>query len=271
MVRGRTLHSARRLWRSLLGLTLGFVLGGCKDEAAAPEPALVAAAADLSLAFEELGRSFEQQTGQRVSFTFGSTGLLAQQLREGAPYDVFAAANVSFVDQVIHADACDAASKARYARGRIAVWTKATGLRPPASLAELAEARFVRVAIANPEHAPYGQAAREALQKLGIWSQLQPKLVLGDNVRQTFQFAESGNVEAAVVALALVIHDRNDPWLLVDETLHRPIDQALVVCRHGKNQKVGRRFAEFVNSPPGRAVMQRYGFLLPGERLTQAP
>jgi molybdate transport system substrate-binding protein len=271
MVHRRLLASSRKLLRSVPLLALGFSPGGCKSKVASAEPVLVAAAADLSLAFEDLGRTFEQRTGSKVSFTFGSTGVLAKQLRAGAPYDVFAAANVSFVDQVIQAGACDGDSKVPYARGRIAVWTKQGALPPPASLAELAEPRFVRIAIANPEHAPYGQAAREALQERGIWNAVEHKLVFGENVRQTLQFAASGNVEAAVVALALVVHDRNNHWLLIDESLHQPIDQALVVCRHGKNRQAGDAFARFVNSAPGRAVMQRYGFLLPGAKLSQTP
>jgi molybdate transport system substrate-binding protein len=238
---------------------------------ASDAPIRVAAASDLMLAFEELGRRFEQQSGERVTFSFGSTGLLAKQLREGAPFDVFAAANVSFVDEVVDAGACDGQTKVPYARGRIAVWTKSGGATLPASLAELADARFTRIAIANPEHAPYGKAAREALRREGVWAKVEPRLVLGENVRQTLQLAETGNVEAAIVALALVINDRANPWLLVDERLHQPIDQALVVCTHGSNRTGGAAFARFVNAAAGRAVMRRYGFLLPGEKLTLAP
>jgi molybdate transport system substrate-binding protein len=245
----------------------------CKDDAPSttPAPIRVAAASDLMLAFEELGRTFEQQSGRPVTFSFGSTGLLTKQLREGAPFDLFAAANVSFVDEVVGAGACDGQTKAPYARGRIAVWTKSGGAAVPASLAELADRRFTRIAIANPEHAPYGQAAREALRQQGIWAAVEPRLVLGENVRQTLQLAETGNVEAAIVALSLVMSDRKNPWLLVDEHLHRPIDQALVVCTHGKNRAGGAAFAEFIHAEAGRAVMRRYGFLLPGEKLTRAP
>jgi molybdate transport system substrate-binding protein len=247
-------------------------LPACKREAPREaEPIRVAAAADLTLAFEELGRVFEQQTGQRVSFSFGSTGLLAKQLREGAPFDVFAAANVSFVDEVVSAGACDGATKAPYARGRIAVWTKRGAVAPPAAFEELADARFARIAIANPEHAPYGQAAKQALQSTNIWSQVESRLVLGENVRQTLQFGESGNVEAAIVALALVVNDRDNPWFVVEERLHHPINQALVVCNRGARREGGEAFARFVNSEPGRAVMRRYGFLLPGETLMQSP
>lgn len=258
----------------LFGLLAALGIAGCRRQASPASertPVRVAAAADLTLAFEELGRIFDRQTGRPIVFSFGSTGLLAKQLREGAPFDVFAAANVSFVDQVVAAGACDGATKAPYARGRIAIWTKRGTVAPPTALAELSDARFRRLAIANPEHAPYGQAARQALEHVGIWSTVEQRLVLGENVRQTFQFAETGNVDAAIVALALVVNDRDNPWILIDEAMHRPIDQALAVCTRGKNRQGGEAFARFVNSEQGRTVLRRFGFLLPGESLVRAP
>lgn len=254
---------------SLLALV---ALAGCREPASteparsqSQAPVRVAAAADLTTAFEELGRAFERRTGRTVTFSFGSTGLLARQLQEGAPFDLFAAANASFVDQAVAAGACDGSTKTPYARGRIAAYTRRGGPTPPARLEDLADDRFRRIAIANPEHAPYGQAAREALESLGLFGRVEPRLVLGENVRQTFQFAETGNADVAIVALSLVMEDRENPWLLIDDALHRPIDQALAVCVHGANREGGEAFAAFVASEEGRAVMRRYGFLLPGE------
>lgn len=231
-------------------------------------PIRVAAAADLALAFEELGRVFETATGEKVIFSFGSTGLLAKQIRQGAPFDMFAAANVSFVDDVVSASACDGATKVPYARGRIALWTNQS-LKPPTGLADLADARFQRIAIAHPDHAPYGRAAKQAFESLHLWDRIQSRLVFGENVRQTLQFAQTGNVEAAVVALGLVAHDRVNPWTLVDESLHSPIEQVLVICRRGNHAKGGLAFAKFVGSAEGRAVMRRYGFLLPQDLHSQ--
>ena len=171
------------------------VLAGCgKKDHAANAPIKVAAAADLAFAFKEVGDAFTKKTGKQVKFTFGSTGNLAKQIAEGAPYDVLAAANVSFVDDVVKAGACDAATKAMYARGRIVVWTKG----PATELAQLADAKFVKIAIANPEHAPYGKAAKQALEKAGIWDQVQPRLVLGENVQATMQYAKNGAVRASI-------------------------------------------------------------------------
>lgn len=243
-----------------LGSLLVFACGRADESA----PIRVAAAADLTRAFEELGQAFEAQSGQRVVFSFGATGLLAKQLREGAPFDVFAAANTAFVDEVVKAGACDGATQRPYARGHLVVWTKKGGVAPPTTLAELGDARFGRIAIANPDHAPYGMAARQALEALSLWRALKPRLVLGENVRQALQFAETGNVEAAIVARSLVIQDRDNPTLPIDETLHRPLDQSLVVCIRGANRKGGERFADFVASDEGRSIMARYGFTLPG-------
>ncbi len=260
--------------RGIVGAILGVALLGaiaCRREPVAPPPVRVAAAADLTDAFDELARAFERETGRAVVFSFGSTGLLAKQIREGAPFDVFAAANVSFVDEVVAAGVCDGATKAPYARGRIVVWTKRDRVAAPKAAADLADPRFTRIAIANPEHAPYGQAAKQALESLGIYGAVESRLVLGENVRQTLQFAETGNVEAAIVALSLVVDDDDDPWILIDEAAHRPIDQALVVCTQGTDREGGASFAAFINAESGRAVMRRYGFLLPDETLTREP
>lgn len=235
-----------------------------------PAEVRVTAAADLSLAFTEIGQLYEQRTGQKVTFSFGSTGMAAKQLREGAPFDLFAAANVSYVDEVVSAGACDGATKAPYARGRVAVWTKQGGVAHPRAFTDLAGARFKRIAIANPEHAPYGKAARQALEGAGIFSAVESRLVLGENVRQTLQFAESGNVDAAIVALSIIIKDDVNTWTIIDESLHQPIEQALVVCNRGKNRDGGHAFARFVNSEAGRTIMRRYGFLLPGERVASS-
>lgn len=251
---------------------LGFLfLCACRTDAAATSDVTVrvAAAADLSRALPELGAEFERRSGHAISVSFGSTGWLAKQLREGAPFDVFAAANASFADDLVAAGACDGTTKQRYARGRIAVWTRRGAAHVPRSLADLDKPEFKRIAIANPAHAPYGQAARAALQAAGIWSAVEPRLVYGENVAQTLQLAASGNAEAAFVALALVVEDRDNPWMLVDESWHPPIDQTLVVCWGGANRAGGQAFADFVGTQAGRALMRRHGFLLPGEGLAQ--
>ena len=232
-------------------------------------PLRVAAAADLAQAFKEVGAAWEKKSGDKAVFIFGSTGLLEKQLVQGMPADLFAAANVSFADDAVKAGVCVADSKALYARGRLAIWWRKGGdskLAPPKSLAELTDKRFVKVAIANPAHAPYGQAAKEALTKAGLWDAVQPKLVYGENVQQALQFAQSGNAEVALVALSLALAAPAGGFVTVDEKLHAPLEQALVVCGKDATRVArARSFAAFVASPDGRSIMRRYGFLLPGE------
>jgi molybdate transport system substrate-binding protein len=223
----------------------------------------VAAAENLALAFKEVGAAFEKQTGTPVTFIFGSTGGLAKQLAEGAPFDVFAAANVAFVDEAVRAGACDGQTKALYARGRIVAWTRDGIATPPAKVEDLADKRYIKISLANPEHAPYGKAAREALQNAKIWEQVKGRVVYGENIKQALQYAQSGNTEVAMTALALAIVTPGGKYLLVDESLHAPLDQALVVCKHGSDAKTGAAFATFVNSPAGREIMKRFGFSPP--------
>ncbi|MEZ4309002.1 MAG: molybdate ABC transporter substrate-binding protein [Polyangiaceae bacterium] len=207
--------------------------------------------------------SFEAKTGKKVVLSFGSSGLLAKQIAEGAPFDLFAAANVSFADDAVKSGRCQADTKRLYARGRIVLWTR-RGAPMAASLSDLTSDRFTKIAIANPEHAPYGKAAREALEHAGIWEQVKPKIVFGENVRQALQFAETGNADAAIVALSLA-KVTDGEVTEVPEDAHAPLDQAMVVCGTGPRAAVAEDFAAFVGSPEGRAIMNKFGFVLPGE------
>ena len=233
-----------------------------------PKVLHVAAASDLTPAFEEIGRAFEQSTGIRVVYNFGSTGMLTKQIENGAPVDVFAAANVEFIDGLERKGLIIPETKALYARGRITIWQKADSALRVERLEDLARPEVERVAIANPDHAPYGAAAREALQASRIWDSVQPKLVLGENVRQTLQFAESGNVNVAIVALSLSVQSKGR-WILIPEELHKPLDQALAVIKSTRREQQARQFAAFINGAQGRPIMRKYGFLLPGEAVAR--
>ena len=209
--------------------------------AAAVQPAtlIVSAASDLTYAFSEIGKQFEAETGHKVVFNFGSTGQLAQQIEQGAPVDVFAAANVSFVEDLARQGLILPDTKQMYARGRITLWTRADSPLQITSLADLTRPEVRRIAIANPGHAPYGVAARQAMQTAGIWEAVQPKLVLGDNVRQTLQYAETGNVDVAIVALSLSVPaagSTSGRWTLIPQELYPPIDQALAVIKDTKHE-----------------------------------
>ncbi len=249
--------------RQSLVLVLAVVaaIAGCRRSSSSGT-VKVAAASDLARAFEELGPAFTAQTGHRVVFTFGSSGLLAKQIGAGAPFDLYAAASAAYVTQVIDKGACDPSTRTRYAQGRIVVWSRGAKL---AALAELADPRFGKVAIANPEHAPYGKAAKQALERIGVWDAVAPKLVFGENVQQTKQWAQDGSADAAIIALSLSIAGDGGTTIPIDPSLHEPLDQELVVCGRGAATAGARAFAAFLAAPAGRAIMRRYGFKLPGE------
>jgi molybdate transport system substrate-binding protein len=250
----------------LSGLLLGAALiGGCKTAPSSPAaPVQVAAASDLTLAFEELGKIFEARTGEKITFSFGASGALAKQLGQGAPFDLFAAASASFVDTAVKSGACDGATKKLYAQGRVVVWSKKGGV-VVRSLADLRSPAIKHIALANPDHAPYGKAAKEALIKEGLWAELENKVVLADNVRQALQFAETGNADVALVAPSLVVDVESGAKLPIDPSLHNPIEQTLVVCRRGKNAAGASRFAELVASEDGKKLLARYGFASLGQ------
>ncbi len=241
---------------------------GCKSKP--PAPLRVAAAADLAHAFDELKPAFAAENPGEVTLSVGASGLLAKQIAEGAPFDLFLAANTGYVDQVVKAGVCDGSTEHVYARGRLVIWIKGAdgaGL----TLSSLSDARFARIAIANPEHAPYGAAARDALTRAGLWNAVNARLVYGENVQQTLELAKTGNADVAIVGLSLALAQKAGSFALVDEAGYAPIDQALVVCTHGGNAAAGRKLAEFLSAPAGRTILRKYGFLLPGEPLAKAP
>jgi molybdate transport system substrate-binding protein len=231
---------------------------------ASAESLLVAAASDLQFAFPEIGARFEAETGQKVTFTFGSTGNLTTQIENGAPFDILAAANVAFVDRLTAQGLTIPATQQLYAQGRIVlVVNRASGLHAT-TLEDLLDPAIIRISIANPEHAPYGMAAREALQSAGVWEAVEEKLVLGENVSQALQFVQTGDAPVGIVALSIA-DVPEVTGTLVPAELHEPINQALAVIKSTAHKDAARAFVEFVNSPEGREIMKRYGFLLPGE------
>ncbi|MBI3741192.1 MAG: molybdate ABC transporter substrate-binding protein [Chloroflexi bacterium] len=223
------------------------------------QPALVvSAASDLQNAFTELGAAFENETGAHIAFNFGSSGLLAQQIAQGAPVDLFASANRAYVDDLAARGIIFSDSVRVYARGRIVLLARDATVQ---SLADLARADIARIAIANPEHAPYGVAAREAMQNAGVWQTVQTKMALAENIQQAKQYFDTGNVDAAIIAQSLV---RDDPRaILIPQELYRPLDQAIGVVKNSRNEKTARAFADYIISARGRAVLQKFGFEIP--------
>lgn len=244
------------------GWLLGLALAGAAPAAA--EPLTVFAAADLAFAFREIVPGVERALGVRVTLVLGSTGNLARQIEHGAPADVFFAANEAFLDGLLARGILVPESRALYARGRLALAAARRGEPMLTGLRALADPRVRHVAIANPLHAPYGKAAEEALRRVGIWDAVRPKLVYGENVRHALQFIETGAAEAGLVAVS-VANVPGVQWTLVDHRLHEPLNQVAAVVRRSPWPELGRAFIRFVTGTEGRAVMRRYGFLVPGE------
>ena len=255
-------------WLAMLFAVLWFVAGCAATSAPAdqrtPSPLTVAAAADLQFAFTEIAELFEARTGQPVTLVFGSTGQLAQQIENGAPFDLFAAANVAFIESLRDKGLVLPDTVALYAEGRIVLAVNRQAGVEIVELADLLDPAVQRVAIANPEHAPYGMAAKETLSNAGIWEAVEPKLVYGENVRQTLQFIQTGDAQAGIVALSIADVPESS-WTLIDANRHSPLLQALAVVNGSPQPDAARAFAEFINGEEGRPIMQRYGFVLPGE------
>lgn len=242
---------------------------GCGSPRTLPSELRVAAAADLTKAFTEIAAAYRRETGQKVTLTFGSTGLLTKQIENGAPFDVFAAANESYVAQLEKESHTLPGTAQLYALGRIVLWARKDGPPCPPNVAALAEPRYHKIALANPDHAPYGVAAREALRAAKVWNAVQPRLVYGENVQQTLQYAESGNADVAIVALSLAIGSSGD-YTPIPEEMHRPLRQVMAALSSSPQPEAAKRFVAFVNGPEGRPLMRKYGFLLPDEKLTAA-
>lgn len=248
---------------ALLALLTTLAFGwACRRTSNQTPEITVAAASDLTNAFEEIGRAFEATTKIKVVFVFGSSGLLTRQIENGAPVDLFAAANVDYVNQLEQKGLIVPGTKAIYTRGRITLWTSAANPLKIENIADLARPEVKRIAIANPDHAPYGLAAQQTLHGAGIWETVKPKLVYGDNIRQTLQYAETGNVDVAIVSLSLS-RPSNGHWTLIPEQLHQPIDQALAVIKTTHDEASARAFASFLTGPRGREILAKYGFAFP--------
>jgi molybdate transport system substrate-binding protein len=242
-----------------LGVVAGCGAGTSKESREVADAVTVAAASDLRPAFEELGAAFTAETGIAVTLSFGSSGLLREQIINGAPFDLFASANVAFIDDVIAAGRGDADSIALYGRGRIVLWAQ-SGAVLPSGIEDLIDPRFRRIVIANPQHAPYGVAAAEALAAAGVADAVQNRLVYGENISDAMRIVESGNAEVGIIALSLAIAAGSD-YQLIPDGLHEPLDQALVVISSGARGAAAQAFSEFIMSPDGQRVMNRYGFV----------
>ncbi len=239
--------------------------GGGGDKRDGGDEIVVAAAANLTDAFGEVGRRFTSRTGVRVTFSFGATADLAKQVEGGAPFDVFASADVARVDELVRKGLVVGETRAIYARGRLVLWIPPGARAQVGRLEDLTGAGVTRIALAKPDAAPYGRAAVESLQSLKVWAEVEPKVVYSQSVAQAKQFAASGNADAAFLPRSLV-KEGEGTAVEVEERLHAPIDQALGVVRASGQQGAARRFVEFVLSEDGQSVLKSFGYDAPAKK-----
>ena len=231
---------------------------------AAAQEITVAAAADLNAALPEIAARYKKQTGQEVKLTFGSSGNLTNQIQNGAPFDVFFSADEDYPKQLIAAGLADKYTLYRYAIGRLVLWVPGTPLDlPKLGMQAFLDPSIKKIAIANPQHAPYGRAAEAALKHFGIYDQVSAKLVLGENVSQAAQFVESGNAQAGLIALshalAPAMKGKGQYWI-VPLHAYPTLNQAAVALSRSRQPAAARKFLQFLRSPEAASLLKSYGF-----------
>ncbi|MGA8033023.1 MAG: molybdate ABC transporter substrate-binding protein [Casimicrobiaceae bacterium] len=255
--------------RAFVAAVLALVALAPLRPAAAAEIPLVAAAADLQFALPDIAREFTRETGQEVRLVFGSSGNFRRQIEDGAPFELFLSADQSYVDALAREGRTVDAGVV-YAVGRLALLVpKGSPITADPQLRgvarALADGSLRKFAIANPEHAPYGRAARQALQRAGLWQAIEPRLVLGENISQTAQFAVSGAAQGGIVAYSLVrspaLAGRGD-YALLPRSTYDPLVQKMVLLKGAGN--AARAFYRYLEGPAARGVFDRYGFEAPG-------
>ncbi len=227
----------------------------------------IAAASDLVFCLADLHAAFVR-TEPAVALTLvtGSSGNFFAQIKNGAPFDVFLSADLRYPRELAATGAADAATITPYAIGQIVLWTARADLDLVDLAAVVRSSLVQKFAIANPAHAPYGRAAQQALEKLGVWTDAKPKLVLGENIAQTAQFVQTGNADAGIVALALVLAPplrHTGRWVEIPAALHDPLEQGAVLTTRGVANPAAVRYLAFLSSPVAREIFERFGFRLP--------
>jgi len=230
----------------------------------AAEKITIAAAADLKFALDEIVVLFSKaHPADHVETIYGSSGKFQAQIRQGAPFDLYFSADIAY-PRALKEEGFAASEVQPYAVGRIVLWSTSRD----AAKMTLADPAIRKIAIANPKHAPYGKRAEEALKAAGVWEKVEGKLVYGENVAQAAQFVQSGNAQAGIVALSLALGPelaKQGIYALISDRLHQPLEQGFIVTKRAAGNPLAREFARFMADREARAVMARYGFVLPGE------
>ena len=254
---------------ALCAIVLAFSpASGLAQQAPASLELVVAAAADLSSALTEIGDDFQKKTGIALKLSFGASGALTQQIQNGAPFDVFFSADMDYPRKLIAAGDADGASLYEYAVGRLVLWVPADSALDPEhqGMKLLLDPSVKKIAIANPDHAPYGRAAVAALQHEGLYERVKDRLVLGENVSQAAQFVESGNAQAGFVALAHALAPAmrgKGKYSEVPATDYPALVQGVVVLAHSPHKKEAAQFLAFIKSKEAADTLRKYGFSVP--------
>ncbi|NIS82829.1 MAG: molybdate ABC transporter substrate-binding protein [Anaerolineales bacterium] len=253
------------LLRVSLGVGLVLLLCSACTGAPAESTLTVAAAASLTNLFNELGEAFTAETHIPVIFSFAATGTLAEQIRNGGPFDLFASADAYHVDALIEEGFIDSSSRYEFAHGNLVLIVDPVLEGRITELSDLSDPRISRISVANPAHAPYGSAAIDAIQQAGIKELVEKKIVFGETVRQAAQIVETGNASAGLVAASVVTEERVHSFE-IDGSLYRPIIHVIGV-RHGSPKSAeANRFIAFLSSPQGQNLLEKHRFHLPQER-----
>jgi molybdate transport system substrate-binding protein len=257
---------AMRLRYGRWALCAVLLLGACNSRRT-PEPAAtskltVAAAANLTDVFAQVGRAFQAKTGTEVIFSFGNTAQLAQQIDNGAPFDLFASADTEHVDSLVSRQRLTPDSRAVYAVGQLALWIPKGDQSGIRELKDLADKQVHFIAVAQPELAPYGRATVETLKNAHLWEAVQSKVVYSNSISQAKQMAASGNADAAFTAYSLLLHDKGT-ILNIDPHLYRPIEQAMAIVASSPRMEEARKFRSFLLGPEGRSILAENGYLVP--------
>jgi molybdate transport system substrate-binding protein len=250
------------LVRWFSGAMLALALGLISPVANAGGSIMIAAAADLKFAMDDMVSVYQQaHPADTIQVVYGSSGKFSTQIRQGAPFDLYFSADISYPQALARAGLT--ASKPKpYAVGRIVLWSGSVDASK-LTLHDLTRPQFDRIAVANPEHAPYGKRAVQALHASGVWKQVQDRLVYGENIAQTAQFVQTGNAKIGIIALSLALNPAfasKGGYAVIPDTLYQPLVQGYVITRRAANNPVARNFASFIDSPAAKKILQHYGF-----------
>jgi molybdate transport system substrate-binding protein len=253
--------------RALLGglFALALMLSTHATYAGQPRHMTIAAAADLRYALDAVITTYQRMHPQDViEVTYGSSGKLLAQIEQGAPFELFFSADSEYPKQLVAAGAASG-DPVPYALGHIVIWSAGVDAGK-LTVVDLARSSFDRIAIANPEHAPYGKRAEQALRAAGVWDAVQPRLIYGDNIAQTAQFVASGNAKVGIIAQSLALNPqmaKKGSYAVIPASLYQPLLQSFVVTRRGAGNTLAHDFAQYVQGAEARGVLSRYGFSLP--------